>query len=543
LLSSYAAQFNFLKFVEDGPTDRLKTFKDICDLNFFDDIVEKTKDDYKVLKKTIDKTDYRLIIAQQELGINTLKEDLEKIEQVILDNQTRVELQEHLILDANSALIAFQGKGLEGLDTKTLRIALSRAEVDLGRLRNELGQSITKEESLKEQCAEYAQRISSFDRGFLKEQIKELESDERQLRKIETDSTLLQREIQNDSKTMETVQSVPCKEHETYPYECPYVAEAAKLFETVENKAQMLERLILDGNDYRAMVADKKKFKKQLDDFNILEIEWNGMRKELESARGRIKDKTALINQAEEQIKELESKIQRAEEEKDIIENYEMKKLELQTLRNVLLTFKKELQQSYFERDKINYSIKSYGEMILDCEFKIKKQFQNTETLQAFEHYLTAIDGKTGLPMEIIRKLLPYINNEIAVVLSGMDDLKVYFDVSSSDSIEIYLKDNDGDEPRTISMGSGYEKQMTSVAIRMALLEVMKMAHCDTIFLDEPATALDSDHLLEFGKLIELLKRKFSKIYLITHMEFLKDIVDFSFDIQTDENGYARILD
>jgi len=62
----------------------------------------------------------------------------------------------------------------------------------------------------------------------------------------------------------------------------------------------------------------------------------------------------------------------------------------------------------------------------------------------------------------------------------------------------------------------------------------------DIMILDEPGTALDAENMEGFVRILDLIKSYFRVVFLITHIEGLKDIVDMTIDIEK-RDGYAYI--
>ena len=143
-----------------------------------------------------------------------------------------------------------------------------------------------------------------------------------------------------------------------------------------------------------------------------------------------------------------------------------------------------------------------------------------------------------GISYEVIKSMLSVINSEIASVLSSIVDFEVMINDDGS-SLEIYLKHPRFD-PRPLSMGSGAEKTIASMAIRLALISISSLPRPDFFILDEPATALDAEHMAGFVRLLQMIKSHFKTVLLITHLESLKDVVDKTIDIDK-VDGYAQV--
>ena len=89
-------------------------------------------------------------------------------------------------------------------------------------------------------------------------------------------------------------------------------------------------------------------------------------------------------------------------------------------------------------------------------------------------------------------------------------------------------------------MGSGAEKTIASMAIRLAFLTVSSLPKPDLFILDEPGTALDEENMEGFVRILDMVKNYFKTVILISHLDTLKDSVDMEINIE--RNGdYALV--
>ena len=129
-----------------------------------------------------------------------------------------------------------------------------------------------------------------------------------------------------------------------------------------------------------------------------------------------------------------------------------------------------------------------------------------------------------GIAYDIIKKKLPVINQEVAKVLANIVDFEVFFE-DDGKKLDIFIK-HPRFEGRPIELGSGAEKTIAAMAIRLALLNVSNLPKGDVFILDEPGTALDENNLEGFVRIIDLVKSYFKTVVLISHLDSLKDCVD-----------------
>ncbi len=95
--------------------------------------------------------------------------------------------------------------------------------------------------------------------------------------------------------------------------------------------------------------------------------------------------------------------------------------------------------------------------------------------------------------------------------------------------MEIYI--DYGDSKRIIEVGSGMEKMIASVAIRVALINVSSLPKTDMFILDEAFGPLDPSNVESCNRLLTSLKRYFKTIIVITHVEGVKDVADHIIEV------------
>ena len=96
------------------------------------------------------------------------------------------------------------------------------------------------------------------------------------------------------------------------------------------------------------------------------------------------------------------------------------------------------------------------------------------------------------------------INSEISKILSGIAGFTVEIECDDSNSIEIYI--NYGDRKRIIELGSGMEKMISSIAIRVALTSISSLPKSDMLIIDEGFGVLDESNLESCARLLQNLK-------------------------------------
>jgi DNA repair exonuclease SbcCD ATPase subunit len=155
----------------------------------------------------------------------------------------------------------------------------------------------------------------------------------------------------------------------------------------------------------------------------------------------------------------------------------------------------------------------------------------------AYDLYMRCMHSN-GIAYDIIKKQLPVINEEVAKVLANIVSFEAFFE-DDGKRLNIFIK-HPKHEPRPLEMGSGAEKTIAAMAIRLALLSVSNLPKGDVFILDEPGTALDADNMEGFIRILDLIKSFFKTVVLISHLDSLKDCVDTQIIIDK-EGNYAHV--
>lgn len=119
-----------------------------------------------------------------------------------------------------------------------------------------------------------------------------------------------------------------------------------------------------------------------------------------------------------------------------------------------------------------------------------------------------------------------------------MSTLRSFFE-DDGKKLDILIKHPKYD-PRPLELGSGAEKMLAAMAIRLALIKISSLPQGDLFILDEPATALDEENMEGFIRIIDMLKSQFKTIIVISHLDALKDIVDRQIVIDKTD-GFAHV--
>ena len=178
-----------------------------------------------------------------------------------------------------------------------------------------------------------------------------------------------------------------------------------------------------------------------------------------------------------------------------------------------------------------------YEQVISNTEQQKIELVKTRKQFAAYDLFMRCMHSN-GISLDVIRKRLPLINEEISKVLSNVVDFEITLE-NEDKKLEILIKHPKYDA-RPLEMGSGAEKTIASMAIRLAFLNVSSMPKPDLIVLDEPGTALDEENMQGFITILDILKSFYKSVLLISHLESLKDSVDSQITIDKIK-GYPNV--
>lgn len=158
--------------------------------------------------------------------------------------------------------------------------------------------------------------------------------------------------------------------------------------------------------------------------------------------------------------------------------------------------------------------------------------------------------GKDGVPALLIEQALPQIEQKANDLLDRLSDGHMsirfvtqaeYRDKKREDlkeTLDIQISDSSG--MRDYEMYSGGEAFRVNFAIRLALSEILaqrKGARLQTLVIDEGFGSQDALGRQRLVEAINAVKHDFSKIFIITHLDELKDAFPNRIEVEKTERG------
>jgi hypothetical protein len=146
------------------------------------------------------------------------------------------------------------------------------------------------------------------------------------------------------------------------------------------------------------------------------------------------------------------------------------------------------------------------------------------------------------IPFMLFQKIAPLIEGRINEFLSNVAEFKISLDITET-KIDMYLHRGGimGDKLILINNASGYERFISSLAIRVALLEITNLPHVNFIAIDEGWSSFDSHNLSNISGIMNLLTHKFEFILTMSHIIAVKECCDIQLQINQNKEMYSSI--
>ena len=536
LMTSMASQLGSLNYISEGSTKRKEILAKFLDLEIFDKKFKMAKEDSSDIKAMIRRMEKRDFVKEAK----DARTDLARSEAETSLKQKECKKLANSISKLNDNLI----------DCDKLISSIPAEIIDIIRVNEKLQDLINKIDILESdkvsletdltQKKQFYDKMVAFVDDFDVESLQEKQDLIKKHREsiiafeseIETESTRLS----SLKKKVKLLDEVPCGEEFSH---CKFIKDAYSAKKNVIPVQDIINKLNSRAGEVSKSINELnpaqlddhyEKFQRITKKRNETLNEINGLKLDIE------KTKTHVLRFNQEKGI-LETKKQEYEANKEAIENLESLLQQKMDLETNIGQHKKEYETCQQESMEL-YKQNGFLEQTLEQVNLDEQEYENLNAeFTAYDLFQRCMHSN-GISYGIIKKRLPLINEEISKILTNIVDFDILFD-NGENKLDILIKHSRFD-PRPIEMGSGAEKTICAMAIRLALLNVSTLPKGDIFILDEPGTALDEDNMEGFVRILDMISTQFKTVLLISHLDNLKDTVEQQITIDKID-GYAYV--
>ena len=539
LLTSMASQMDSMAFLREGSTKRKEIIAKFLDLQIFDQ-------KYKLARK--DAADLRGVIKRMES--KKFEEQIMKKNDLLQDIQRDIDEQ---IDKCNLYTCSIEKHQAELADINETISAIPAEIIDILAVQKEIAFKRVKKTKLLSQNLASQDNIEKLDK-YLDIHVKELDYDNlerlQQLKKEAKAQEEIMKDFARQLRAQKTLvmnldkTASMLHDHE-YDPNCSFCCDNEFVKQAEKAKEELPHNMNLLADLGDSLDAAKLKFEdygidsieRNIEKFKELNEEYDAACLNIERSKMSIGKNEATISLLSNEIVALEAKAKDYEDNRVAIENKEQLFGERKAVENKIKENKSLLKKCDDLTKEYLIEEATTKEMIRSI-YEEKNEYKDVmNEYRAYDIYTTCMHPN-GISYEIIQQKLPIINQEIAKILANIVEFEVFFE-NTANKLEISIK-HPNYAPRPLSMGSGAEKTIASMAIRLAMIAITNLPKGSTFILDEPATALDEEHMEGFVRLLQMIKNQFKTVIIISHLDILKDVVDITIDIDK-VDGYAKV--
>jgi DNA repair exonuclease SbcCD ATPase subunit len=168
----------------------------------------------------------------------------------------------------------------------------------------------------------------------------------------------------------------------------------------------------------------------------------------------------------------------------------------------------------------------------------IKKVEELEGKYAAYQYYLDAIK-RDGIPYELISKALPTVEGAVNDILAQIVDFSMILQMDGKNVNCFIVYDDDNVWP--LELSSGMERFISSLAMRIGLINISNLPAANFLAIDEGWGTMDSDNLNSVYSLFQYLKSQFQFTMIVSHIDSMRDAVDTLLEIKK-ENSFSNVL-
>jgi len=535
IMTAFSGQTSNSLFIDKSHSERKDLLIQFMGLNIFDKLYDIANEEAKGITGVLKRFNKSDVTDK----ITSTYEELHEVKNKLADLEMQKSLleQERLVIDSNYENLQSQKVQIPQI-SKNLDIL----EGDLDKFNNllleqteKLDNFISDINELRGEVDNNTQLLSEYNVEELLSSVDSFRTLTNNLNNIQANTNIIDSKIQEKSELKQKLSGY------NYNPDCAVC---------VENNKSVIEDLKLVDEQLKELVKERSGLVFEIE---TTKIQIQTLEKDVELYNEYLKHQettNSLKIKLDKMISEKETleaniqnskiKIESTTQDIELYRQNEQAILENQKIDSQLDQIKILIGQNKTSVDKMEKEIRDiHGDVSVleskqnDLRAKLKEAEELESSFEAYTHYMSAI-GRDGVPYEIITKAIPNIESEVNTILSDIVDFNISLEVEGKN---INGKLNyDYDRVWPLENSSGMERFVSSLAIRVALMNVSNLPKPAFLIVDEGFGTLDSEHLNSMQNLFNSLKTHFDFILIISHLDNARDMVDNLIEIKKEDN-------
>ena len=537
ILSTLSTQNNFTVFIDKTQKERKELLATFMGTNIFDTLYQSANDkisETQTLLRDFNKTDYGRMLAD-------LRKETTILEVKQTDLLSKKDDKTKTYNDLNSQIINLttQLKPVDDTirDIDILEKEKSDSEELLDTAHNEESNVVTEQYDLSAVIDDLKSKIKIYEKDNIQEQYAELEKleKERSLFEIELDKLKAEVRVKLDktAKLKDVTYDPDCEHCMSNPLTLDAIETEKNLSKDVElakeykEKKEGMDKEIEKMSNVRAFKEELDKAKSQLSEGKLRDDNLNYGLQYINERKQNIENQIESVNSEIKRYKEQENNIKYNEKVKDKITT---KELELSDI-------DKKISELNDDITEVHSDIKVNDNEMRNINKKIKEISELEKQNQAYHYYLDAV-RRDSIPYELLEKAIPTIEGEVNNILSQLVDFQMALEMDGKNINSNIVYDDVNQWP--LELSSGMERFISSLAMRVGLINVSNLPRSNFLAIDEGWGTMDSDNINSVYNLFQYLKTQFQFALIVSHVDSMRDAVDTLLEI-TKDSDFSKI--
>ena len=538
ILTALSSQNNNSVFIEKTQKEKKMLLAQFMGLEVFDKLWQTASEEIKdvaAVLKNFKQNDWENDLAEIKDKKLKYKDEQKELESTKDELQSKKKWHEKAIRTLTKKLRPTD-PSIENLDNlKENKEILTKT---LSGIDNQLGESKIKVEKAQTLSEQLRTKVDYHTEQKTEENFTKIQTLEGEKREAEFDLDKLKIEVKTKLEKIDKLGHLEYDENCEYCMKNPFTLDAIETQKSVDEDKEKVKQSLVKLDDIINSIESLKHTRERKID--------------LDEAISRLQQVEVLVNETNSteiilqekrknvlhQITATEEKILKYyEQEKDITYNQQVEteisktEIDLEDINNELDILTNQINNVFGEIKVVDTNRRT----ILN---NIKKVEELEDRYEAYQYYLDAVK-RDGVPYDLITKALPTIEGEVNNILAQLVDFQMLFEMDGKNINNYIVYDDDNVGP--LELSSGMERFISSLAIRVGLINVSNLPLSNFLAIDEGWGTMDSDNLNSVYQLFQYLKTQFQFTLIVSHIESMRDAVDTLLEVKK-EKGYSNIM-
>ena len=537
ILSTLSTQNNFTVFIDKTQKERKELLSTFMGTDIFDSLYQSANDkisETQTLLRDFSKVDYSKNLAELQKQTTLLQV---KQTDLLSKKEKQVEKQNKL----NNKIINLTKKlkvvddNIQDIDK--LETNLLNESGDFKEVIKDIDKTFSEFNDISNLLDEIETNITQYESDNINEQYSEFQTLQQSRDEFQIEIDKLKVEVRNKLDKTEKLKGVTwdedCKHCMSNPLTLDAIETEKNLEKDKELAAAYLEKKNKMDEEIEALnpiIEQKEKYDNYKSSLVEAEFRERELKTNLQYFKERKKNINSSIETIEQDIKQYNEQKSNIKYNKKIKEDIQVVQSDLDDVEDVIVNLTSDITE-------VHADIK-----VGDSEMRnINKKIEEIEELenknQAYRYYLDAV-RRDSVPYELLEKAIPTIEGEINNILGQLVDFQMSLDMDGKNINSNIVYDDVNQWP--LELSSGMERFISSLAMRVGLINVSNLPRSNFLAIDEGWGTMDSDNINSVYNLFQYLKTQFQFALIVSHVDSMRDAVDTLLEI-TKDTEFSKI--